>query len=161
MTVEPSAVRFHFGTSVRTWAKDEPPQPIIANVFRDVDESNHGLTAAVEESCGSLMRRMARNQGQRPPDGTGVSAMLPHKTNVAFEQLRRDRIATILHHLRYAPMTRVACLELLGMSDGPYWTRIMQTLRDDGLATFVRANNRTTITITDAGRKMAVAMEGR
>lgn len=127
---------------------------IIANLFRDTDETNDGLSPAVEEVARAVMCRKARDEGHRPTNGHAMIAM-GHRDHSGFDDLRRRRIAMLLRQLTYAPMTRVECLELLGMSDGPYWTRIMQTLREDRLVTITKASNRTTLTITPAGRAHA------
>lgn len=72
MTIEPSHVRFSFGTSVRTWAQDKPRNPapaqdrdeaIIANAF-----ALPGLAAPFQEEIRRRMTALAREEGRSPYD---------------------------------------------------------------------------------------------
>jgi hypothetical protein len=153
MTIEPSAVRFTFGTSVRTWAADEkPPQPIIAKVFRDIGDSDEGLTPAVEQVAGAVMRRMARDEGHC------ATVFRPHLFNenakaAVYSPKRTERLRRMMAILAEQPTSRIDLAAALGISDGQHFVDMFNHLCEAGLITMTRARPRTFFTITDAGRE--------
>lgn len=112
MTIEPSAVRFTFGTSVRTWnADDKPPQPIIAKLFRDMGDSDEGLTPAVEDIAGKIMLRRAeieRGGDQKQQPRRTFAALLEKPKKRTRGRKITDLQRQILNYLRLRANVRTS-----------------------------------------------------
>jgi DNA-binding MarR family transcriptional regulator len=153
MTIEPTAVRFTFGTSVRTWATDDkPPMPIIANLFRDMDESDAGLTPAVEEIAGAVMRRRARWEGNSPER---VRDQGGNHMALADEVLLTFRMRNVLVHLSRRETLDTLELAALAHLERDTVLKMCYRMMERGAITSVRpgGNKPTLFTITDIGRR--------
>lgn len=159
MTIEPSQVRFTFGTSVRTWADDKPPTRIIAKLFHDHGENSAGLTAAVQDVAAAVMRRVVRKEGHT---GTRFDTRLFNDSAQRDEYSikRHNRTVQMLRILTAGSTSRIEIAERLGVCDGQYFVTLFGDLCARGLITFTRARPRAFMTITDAGRAWLAEQEG-
>ena len=159
MTIHPEQVRYQFGVPVAAEVLARPMR-IIAPVFRDVGQSNDGMTDAVEEVAGAAMRRIAMSEGHMkslPPGST--KAIATCQREIARVK-RLQRTVLLLRAMMDGPITRMAGMEATGVLNGSSWKDFERSAWDMGLIEPQTDKKPVLLGITDAGRAFLRFSEG-
>ena len=159
MTIHPEQVVYRFGVPLAAEVLARPMR-IIAPVFRDVGQTNAGLTDAVEEVAGAAMRGLCAREGhfKRLPQG-GMAASVSMQREAAAE-LRKERMIKVLRQMAIAPITRQQLSELTGLGKGSACYDFERCAADMDFLTRDKSSRPWRLVITDAGRAFLRFSEG-